>query len=614
LIAVERHEFAIDRERCVSLQPRGRAIAACADFGDKPADYPGVVMIEPVIRSDPADEKPPAASPPAGPLPPRGAGNGRVEVISGPRGALAICHSVVDKREGRRLLVLKLDHYGDFLIGLPALQRLRQAFPADHITLVCGSWNVPLARRLGVADEVHAYDFFPENGALWNGKAFENIQRFREICREPFDIAVDLRVDEDTRFLLKHVEAATKCGIGSRARNPFLDILLPPQFERRDADGQWLLIEPDRFQSRMPRRTPLFHENDFSVNNTYLVFGPDVVLPPGRVRAHFGLRLLTPFPLFPGVRIVIDVAREQGTKIDAAAKLKWTWSGDPRRADLAFTNSEPGAAYEFRVHAWGWPIRARLRFHGVALELLDAPSARFKPAELHIGEQLSLLVHLIEQRTRKLQDDEPIPARPVSFDFPVLSGLGASAKRIVIAPVSNSQIRDWGIMNYAKLVGLLLEKTACCVVLVGSKMQRDEIDSIVEQNNRDRRIINLAGAADWSETTEIVRKADLVISNNSGIAHLAAACGTATLAIYSGTHQPQEWGPRGDRVHAITALVPCSPCGYDKLELCPNDHLCMKQIAPATIADHAIAMLHGTRPVGGPQPASSPAKSSRKWP
>ncbi len=570
-------------------------------------------MIEPAIRSDPADEKPPAATPPPGPLPPRGAGNGRVEVISGPHGALAIYRSAVDKGGGRRLLVLKLDHYGDFLIGLPALQRLRQVFSADHITLVCGSWNVLLARQLKIADEVHAYDFFPENGALWNGKAFQDLQRFREICLGRFDIAVDLRVDGDTRFLLKHVEADTKCGIGLRARHPFLDILLPPQFERRDTDGQQMLIEPHRFQSRMPFRTPLFHESDFSVNNTHLVFGPDVVLPPGRVRAHFGLRLLTPFPPFPGVRIVIDVAREEGTRIDAAATLSWTRHGDPRGPDLEFTNSEPGAAYEFRVHARGWPIRARLRFYGVRLELLDAPTARSKPAELHIGEQLSLLVHLIEQRTRQLYGDDPIPAAPVPFEFPTVSGAGPSAKRIVISPVSNSQLRDWGIENYAKLVGLLLEKTACCVVLVGSKIQRDELERIVEHNGRDRRIVNLAGAADWSETTEIVRQADLVISNNSGIAHLAAACGAPTLAIYSGSHQPQEWGPRGNRVHAVMALVPCSPCGYDKLELCPNDHLCMKQIAPASIADHAIAMLHGTQPIAAPPHAGSPTTTSPEW-
>ena len=149
-----------------------------------------------------------AASPSDFPVPPLRAGNYSAEIVSGPRGPVAVYQFAFEGRGGRRLLVLKLDHYGDFLIGLPALKRLRGAFPGDHITLVCGSWNGELARRLGVADEVRTSDFFPENGALWNGQPFEDLGRFREVCRGAFDLAVDLRVDEDTRFLLEHVEAA----------------------------------------------------------------------------------------------------------------------------------------------------------------------------------------------------------------------------------------------------------------------------------------------------------------------------------------------------------------------------------------------------------------------
>jgi ADP-heptose:LPS heptosyltransferase len=89
----------------------------------------------------------------------------------------------------------------------------------------------------------------------------------------------------------------------------------------------------------------------------------------------------------------------------------------------------------------------------------------------------------------------------------------------------------------------------------------------------------------------VIREADLVIGNNSGVVHLAAACGTPTLAIYSGSHQPQEWGPRGPRVRALMALVPCSPCGWDKLELCPYDHRCMRLITPEAVAAEAIEML-----------------------
>jgi len=544
-------------------------------------------------------------NPPDFPVPPLRAGNYSAEVVAGPRGPVAVYHFAFEGRRCRRLLVLKLDHYGDFLIGLPALKRLREGFPGDHITLVCGSWNVELARRLGIADEVRAYDFFPENGALWSGQPFEDLERFREICSGGFDIAIDLRVDEDTRLLLEHVDAATRCGIGLRARYPFLDIVLPPQFERRESEGRWISIEPDRFESCMPGRTPFFHENDFSVTNTHLVFGPYMLLPRARIRAHFGLRLMTALPRLSRVRIVVDATRNAGSETVATGRVSWSHSGEPRGAALEFVNDDPGALYEFRIHARGRPIRSRLRFFGVRIELVGGSSARFKRAELHIGEQLSLLVDLIGQRTRTLYARD-LFARTLPGSE--IAGGDSQVKQIIISPVSNSELRDWGIANYARLVSLLLDRMDCRIVLVGSGAQHRQLDRILEENGRDPRVTNLAGASDWSGTAEIVRAADLVIANNSGVAHLAAACGTPTLAIYSGSHQPQEWGPRGDSVRAVMALVPCSPCGYDKIEECTNDHLCMKQIAPETVADQTIAMLSGAsnnRSKDHPHPASS---------
>jgi ADP-heptose:LPS heptosyltransferase len=532
-----------------------------------------------------------AASPPDFPTLPLRAGNYSAEIVVGPRGPVAVYYFSFEGRRGRRLLALKLDHYGDFLIGLPALKRLREAFPGDHITLVCGSWNAELARRLGVADEVRAYDFFLENGALWSGQPFEDLQRFREVCSGGFDIAIDLRVDEDTRFLLEHVEASTRCGIGLRARYPFLDVVLPPQFERRESEGRWISIEPDRFESCMPRRTPFFHENDFSVTNTHLVFGPYILLPRGSLRAHFGLRLLTALPRLSRVKLVIDVTRNAGSETVATGRVSWSHRGEPLGEVLEFANEDPGALYEFRIHARGRPIRSRLRFFGVRIELIGGSSARFKRSELHIGEQLSLLVDLIEQRTRALYPRDPFARTPPKFE---ITGGDASARQIVISPVSNSELRDWGTVNYARLVSLLLDRMDCRIVLVGSAAQHCQLERILKENGQDPRITNLAGASDWFGTAEVVRAADLVIANNSGVAHLAAACGTPTLAIYSGSHQPQEWGPRGDSVRAVMALVPCSPCGYDKIEECTNDHLCMKQIAPETVADQAIAILSVT--------------------
>lgn len=161
------------------------------------------------------------------PLQARSAGSHCVEICTEVNGEpLVLYNFCVNRLAQRQLLVLKLDHRGDFLIGLPALEQLRIAFPNDHITLVCGSWNANTARDLGVADEIRAYNYFPENVQQWNGATLEDISRFRELCKGRFDIALDLRVDEVVRAQLQSLIPARRTRYRRRHdsdRDPFRD-------------------------------------------------------------------------------------------------------------------------------------------------------------------------------------------------------------------------------------------------------------------------------------------------------------------------------------------------------------------------------------------------------
>ncbi len=62
--------------------------------------------------------------------------------------------------ERPRILLLKLDHIGDMVLAMRAMLQIRKAWPDAHITLVCGPWNVALARQLGLFDRIVAYRFF----------------------------------------------------------------------------------------------------------------------------------------------------------------------------------------------------------------------------------------------------------------------------------------------------------------------------------------------------------------------------------------------------------------------------------------------------------------------
>jgi ADP-heptose:LPS heptosyltransferase len=538
----------------------------------------------------------------------RSAGNHRVEICSEVNGErMALYDFCVDRPVNRKFIVLKLDHRGDFLIGLPALEQLRTAFPNDQITLICGSWNEDTARSLGITEDIRTYNYFPENVQQWNGAPLEDILRFREVCKGRFDIALDLRVDEDTRPLLNHVDAALRCGIGSRSRHPYLNIALPNEFETREVapvEAELLVFNPDALQSRMPTQTPFFHETDFSVTDMHVVYGPYTRLPLGKLRAEFGFQLSAPIIWSKRqVEIVVEVVQADVQDTIAFKRIQEVPNVSLTVLEVEFANDDPSARYEFRVYVGGHSRRTRLRFFGIRVEVIEKGLSRrrYLPAELHIGEQLSLLVQLVVQRTRPLYTadlSERMAGCSLEIETEALAGVPASTKCIVIAPVSNSTIRDWPLERYIRLIGLLMTRVDCRIMLVGSRSQASELSYVCEHYEDDRRVVNLAGRTEWSELAVVLRRADLVIVNNSGVAHLAAACGRPTLAIYSGSHQPQEWGPRGEAVRTLTAAVSCSPCGHERLELCPHDHLCMKLIEPETVLSQALDMLaHGRGPI-----------------
>jgi ADP-heptose:LPS heptosyltransferase len=110
----------------------------------------------------------------------------------------------------REILVIKSDHIGDFLLSLPAASIIRQSFPNARITLLCGSWNQGLALKSELFDRVVCVDIFAEVTA-------EPPPRFDPkvlaACDFPyFDIAIDLRISSESRFLLAHVSARLKAG------------------------------------------------------------------------------------------------------------------------------------------------------------------------------------------------------------------------------------------------------------------------------------------------------------------------------------------------------------------------------------------------------------------
>lgn len=507
---------------------------------------------------------------------------------------------VTKRRDARckRILVLKLDHLGDMVLAVPALARLREAFYADEITLVCGSWNKGFAESLGIFDRVLTHDYQPRNACLDDALPLEPMSHFDSLLSGAYDIAIDLKADADTRVFLTRVNAAARCGFGSADRFPFLDLALPLGAGRvalHETGPPKYAFAPGDFFSRV-RGNDLFLETDFTVTDLCIVYGPYAALPKGDFIARFYVTAgdLGSQKLMSS--ITFDVAKDEKrlasvpiTKLSGRAHLK---SG---MIAIPFSNDDADGLFEFRVSTKGRPYEGWLRFFGVTVQSVSpADSApRHRSDKLHLSELMSLLVQLVAERfgLRKSLPDAASSSETLAPKDGELEAFLALKETILIAPFSNKATRDWPLSYYERLIEMIVSKFDNPVGLLGAAEHADALDDIVHRSGSPR-LHNLAGKAQWSDLPHVFERARVVVSNNSGIAHFAAACCAPLVAIYSGAVLAEEWGPRGENtIVTLTADVPCSPCGYDRLEQCGHGHRCMRLISAESVFAEVSKLL-----------------------
>lgn len=128
-----------------------------------------------------------------------------------------------------RILVSKLDHMGDLVLAIPALAHLRARYPEATIDALVGSWNVEQAQSFGIFDHIHTLDFFSKKSAEAANIPKALARVVKQLPR--YDIAIDLRRQSDTRFVLSQVHALTRVGFasGDAAVDSHLHVCLPAQ-------------------------------------------------------------------------------------------------------------------------------------------------------------------------------------------------------------------------------------------------------------------------------------------------------------------------------------------------------------------------------------------------
>lgn len=157
---------------------------------------------------------------------------------------------------------------------------------------------------------------------------------------------------------------------------------------------------------------------------------------------------------------------------------------------------------------------------------------------------------------------------------------------IALCPGStNSRAKRWPPDRYAALADRFIEECGAEVFLVGSSAE-EEVSQDVRRQMRNSPVI-LTGKTDLSELVAVLSLVDLLVTNDTGPAHIAAALGRPTLVIFGPTN-PLTTRPFSPFGEIVSHPPDCAPC---MLRDCPIDHRCMTAVSVDELFERAREII-----------------------
>lgn len=147
---------------------------------------------------------------------------------------------------------------------------------------------------------------------------------------------------------------------------------------------------------------------------------------------------------------------------------------------------------------------------------------------------------------------------------------------------AGTQAKQWPVAHWRELLGRAALEFDARVILVGGPSEVETAREIT-QNQFWPGLMDWTGRLTIDQLAALLRRADAVIGNDSGPAHLAAAVDSDVIVLFSGTNDPALWRPWGERVRVLRNPVLCSPCFLTQCRLA--DHPCLRGLHPEKVVD-----------------------------
>jgi lipopolysaccharide heptosyltransferase II len=163
-----------------------------------------------------------------------------------------------------------------------------------------------------------------------------------------------------------------------------------------------------------------------------------------------------------------------------------------------------------------------------------------------------------------------------------------NSKLILLQPGARWLNKRWSAENFAELARLTAKTfpTARLAILgdAGDKPMGEIISRAAPE-----RCLNLCGEISLPEMVEWLRLCDLMVTNDTGPMHAAAALGKPLVALFGPT-EPRRTGPHGQLKNVLRIDLPCSPCLKSACAW-KNPNECLEAISPAMVFERVRKQL-----------------------
>ena len=282
---------------------------------------------------------------------------------------------------------------------------------------------------------------------------------------------------------------------------------------------------------------------------------------------------------------------------DGAFDAAVAWPRDPAgrsRATRATRDARPDAAlvlppsFSSAWHAWrsGARLRAGYAHDGRSL-LLTRALRRAPRGTAHLAhEYLELARGLVPDAVLAETAAPPLAASPGARDAAAsrLAALGLAGRPYaVLGPGAiYGPAKRWPAERFAALARALAERGIASLVC-GTRDEADVCDGVAGAGGA----VSLAGATALPELAALVAGAHVAVCNDSGLAHLCAAAGAPTVAVFGSTSSA--WtAPLGAAVRIVQRAPVCSPCFQ---RTCAIGTVCLEAVQAAEVIEACEAIM-----------------------